>query len=146
MLHQPYEMVSKLLDGMVEANKEAKRKQEWDALVTQLDVLSTRVTELETQAMKEEKHSSLRGCKHGRKQRNVQDDEAPSLIQQKIEAHEKMLNEMKENIKMLNKVSASHSMTIQLQDAQIGHLITGHYPSFAEDSPNYNMGNSEDEE
>ncbi|KAH0784190.1 hypothetical protein KY290_003788 [Solanum tuberosum] len=83
---------------MVEANKEAKKKQEWDALVTQLNALSTRVTELEGQAMGKEKHSSLRECKHGKKQRGIQDDEALSLIQQKIEAHEKMLNSMNINL------------------------------------------------
>uniref|UniRef100_M1E126 Uncharacterized protein n=1 Tax=Solanum tuberosum TaxID=4113 RepID=M1E126_SOLTU len=146
MLHQPYEVVAKLLDGMVETNKEAKKKQEWDALATQLNALSTRVTELEVQAMGKEKHSSLRECRHGKKYRGIQDDEALSLIQQKIEAHEKMLNEMKENIEMLNEASTSHSMTIQLQEAQITHLMTGHYPPFAEDSPNYTMGDSEDEE
>ena len=67
MLYQPYEVVAKLLDGIVEANKEAKKKNEWDTLVTQLDVLSTRVTELEVQAMGKEKHFSLRECKHGKK-------------------------------------------------------------------------------
>uniref|UniRef100_M1DXS2 Uncharacterized protein n=1 Tax=Solanum tuberosum TaxID=4113 RepID=M1DXS2_SOLTU len=34
ILQQPYEVVAKLLDSMVEANKEAKKKQEWDSLVT----------------------------------------------------------------------------------------------------------------
>uniref|UniRef100_M1DTF8 Uncharacterized protein n=1 Tax=Solanum tuberosum TaxID=4113 RepID=M1DTF8_SOLTU len=146
MLHQPYEVVAKLLDSMVEGNKEEKTKQEWDTPVTQLDVLSTRVTELEIQAMGKENHYSLRECKYGKKQRGVQDDEALSLIQQKNVAPEKMLNEMKQNIEMLNEASASHSMTIQPQDAQIGHLILGHYPPFEEDSPNSNMGDSEDEE
>ena len=59
MLYQDYEVVEKLLDGMVEANKKAKKKQEWDALATQLNALSTRVTKLEVQAMEKEKHSSL---------------------------------------------------------------------------------------
>uniref|UniRef100_M1DVZ4 Uncharacterized protein n=1 Tax=Solanum tuberosum TaxID=4113 RepID=M1DVZ4_SOLTU len=80
------------------------------------------------------------------KEGGVQGDEALSLIQKKIEAHEEMLNEMKENIEMLNEASTSLSMTIQLHDAQIGYLISGHYPPFTEDSPNYNIGDSEDEE
>jgi len=42
----------------------------------------------------------------------VQGDEGPSLIQNKMEAQEEMLNEIKENIAMLNEASASHSMTI----------------------------------
>uniref|UniRef100_M1DU99 Uncharacterized protein n=1 Tax=Solanum tuberosum TaxID=4113 RepID=M1DU99_SOLTU len=67
MLYQPYEVVAKLLDSLVEANKAAKKKQEWDALVTQLDALSNRVTELEVQAMGKEKHFSLRKCSCGKK-------------------------------------------------------------------------------
>uniref|UniRef100_M1DCL9 Uncharacterized protein n=1 Tax=Solanum tuberosum TaxID=4113 RepID=M1DCL9_SOLTU len=53
---------------------------------------------------------------------------------------------MNDNIEMLNETSTSNSMTIQLQDAQITHLMTGRYPPFAEDSPNYTMADSEDEE
>uniref|UniRef100_M1DXH9 Uncharacterized protein n=1 Tax=Solanum tuberosum TaxID=4113 RepID=M1DXH9_SOLTU len=58
MLHQPCEFVAKLLDGMVEANKEAKEKHKLDALATQLNALSTRVIELE--------HGQL-GAKRSRK-------------------------------------------------------------------------------
>jgi len=76
----------------------------------------------------------------------VQSDDTSSLIQQKLDEHDKKLNDMKENIDMLNEVTTSNSMTIRLQDAQITHLMTGHYPPFAEDSPNYTMGDSEDEE
>uniref|UniRef100_M1DU95 Uncharacterized protein n=1 Tax=Solanum tuberosum TaxID=4113 RepID=M1DU95_SOLTU len=133
MLYQPYEVVAKLLDFIVEASKEDKMKQEWDTLVTHLDALSNRATELEVQSVGKEKNFSLRECSHGKKQGSVQDDETFSLIQQKIEAREKMLNEMKENIEMLNKASTTHSVTIQLQDAQIVHLILGHYPPFTED-------------
>jgi len=53
---------------------------------------------------------------------------------------------MKENIEMLNETSTSNSMTIHLQDAQIGHLILGRYLPFAEDSPIYTMVDSEDED
>uniref|UniRef100_M1DHH1 Uncharacterized protein n=1 Tax=Solanum tuberosum TaxID=4113 RepID=M1DHH1_SOLTU len=146
MLYQHYEVVEKLLDGMVATSKKAKKNQEWEALITQSDDLSNRVTKLEVQTMGKEKYYSLRECSHGKKQGGVQGDEALSLIQKKMKAQEEMLNEMKENIAMLNEASASHSMTIQLQDAQISHLITGHYPPFAEDSPNYNMGEFENEE
>ena len=37
-------------------------------------------------------------------------------------------------------------MTIQLQDAQITYLMMGRYTPFTEDSPNYTMADSEDEE
>uniref|UniRef100_M1DJQ4 Uncharacterized protein n=1 Tax=Solanum tuberosum TaxID=4113 RepID=M1DJQ4_SOLTU len=59
MLHQPYEVVANLFDGMVETNKEAQKKHEWDALVAQVDILSKRVMELEAQATEKDKHFSL---------------------------------------------------------------------------------------
>uniref|UniRef100_M1DDY4 Uncharacterized protein n=1 Tax=Solanum tuberosum TaxID=4113 RepID=M1DDY4_SOLTU len=137
MLHHPYEFVATLLDGMVETNKEAQKKHKWDALVAQVDVLSKRVMGLEAQAKEKENHFFLHECRHRKNHGGVQNDEAFSLIQQKLEEQEKKLNEMKDNIKMLNETSATNSMTIQLQDAQITYLMTGRYPPFAEDSPNY---------
>uniref|UniRef100_M1DTJ7 Uncharacterized protein n=1 Tax=Solanum tuberosum TaxID=4113 RepID=M1DTJ7_SOLTU len=130
MLHQPYEVVTTLFDGMVETNKEAQKKHEWDALVAQVDVLSKRVMGLEAQAMEKEKHFFLHECRNGKKHGGVQNDEALSVIQQKLEEQDKKLNEMKDNIEILNETSASNSMTIQLQDAQITHLMTSRYPPF----------------
>uniref|UniRef100_M1DL37 Uncharacterized protein n=1 Tax=Solanum tuberosum TaxID=4113 RepID=M1DL37_SOLTU len=146
MLHQPYEIVAILSDGMVETNKEAQKKHEWDALVGQVDILSKQVMGLEAQAMEKEKNFFLRKCRHGKKHEGVQIDNALSLIQQKLEEQDKKLHEMKDNVEMVNETSTSNSMTIQLHDAQITHLMTGRYPPFTEDTPNYTMVDSEDEE
>uniref|UniRef100_M1DJ56 Uncharacterized protein n=1 Tax=Solanum tuberosum TaxID=4113 RepID=M1DJ56_SOLTU len=102
--------------------------------------------ELEVQATEKEKYFLLRECKHGKKNGVVQNDEAIALIQQQLEKQDKKFNQMKDNIEMLNETSTSNSMSIQLQDAQITHLMTGRYPPFAEESPNYTMADSEDEE
>uniref|UniRef100_M1E0K4 Uncharacterized protein n=1 Tax=Solanum tuberosum TaxID=4113 RepID=M1E0K4_SOLTU len=146
MLNQPYEVVATLLDKMVETNKTAQNKYEWNKLVAQVEVLSKRMMGLEEQAREKEKNFSLRECKQRKRHEDVQSDDTSSLIQQNLDEHDKNLNEMKENINMLNEVTTSNSMTIQLQDAQITHLMTIHYPPFAEDSPNNTMGDSEDEE
>lgn len=58
----------------------------------------------------------------------MQSDDTPLHIQQTHDDHDKKLNDMKENIDMLNEVTTSNSMIIQLQDAQITHLVTFHYP------------------
>lgn len=68
-----------------------------------------------------------------------------SPIQQKVEAQDKILNEMKENIVMLNEMITSIYVTILLMDALISHLILGRYP-FPKDSPNYIVDDFEDEE
>uniref|UniRef100_M1DV04 Uncharacterized protein n=1 Tax=Solanum tuberosum TaxID=4113 RepID=M1DV04_SOLTU len=146
MLNQAYEVVATLLDNMVKAGKETEKKYKWDKLVVQVDVLSKRVIGLEEQAWEREKYFSLRECKHGNKNGSVQKDDALSIIQQKLEEQYKKLNDMKDNIEMLNETTTANSITIQLQDAQINHLMTGKYPPFTEDSPNYTIGDSEDEE
>ena len=48
----------------------------------------------------------------------MQNNEALSVIQQQDEAQEKMLNEIKENIKMLYEMTISNVKTIQLQDTK----------------------------
>uniref|UniRef100_M1DR29 Uncharacterized protein n=1 Tax=Solanum tuberosum TaxID=4113 RepID=M1DR29_SOLTU len=146
MLNQPYEVVATLLDNMIKTSKETQKEYEWDKLVAQVDILSKRVVGLEEQAREREKDFSLRECKHGKKHGGVQKYDVLSIIQQKLEEQDKKLNDMKDNIEMLNELTTANSMTIQLQDAQISHLISGQYPPFAEDSPNYNMGDFENEE
>ena len=87
--------------------------------MAQVDVLSKRVTGLEEQAREKEKNFSLWECKQGKRHECVQSKNISSLIQQKLDEHDKKLNDMKDNIDMLNEVTTSNSMTIQLQDAQI---------------------------
>uniref|UniRef100_M1DWB6 Uncharacterized protein n=1 Tax=Solanum tuberosum TaxID=4113 RepID=M1DWB6_SOLTU len=112
MLYQPYEVISTLLYGMVETNKKAQKTHEWDALVAQVDVLSKRLMGLEAQAMEKENNFFLQEGRHGKKHKDVQTDDALSLIQQKLEEQDKKLNEMKDIIEMLNETSTSNSMTI----------------------------------
>uniref|UniRef100_M1DFM3 Uncharacterized protein n=1 Tax=Solanum tuberosum TaxID=4113 RepID=M1DFM3_SOLTU len=117
-----------------------------DSVVAQVDGMSKRVIGIEEQAMEREMNFLFRECKHGKRHGDVQKDDGLSLIQQKQKEQDKKLNDMKENIEMLNEMTTANSLTIQLQDAQISHLMTSQYPPFAEDSPNYTMGDSDDEE
>lgn len=82
--------------------------------MAQVDVLSKWVMGLEEQARERETNFSLRGWKHRKKHESGQSDDTPYLIQKRLDEHDKKLNDMKEIIDMLNEITTSNSMTIQL--------------------------------
>lgn len=89
----------------------------------------------EEEPMEREKNFSFQEGKQGKRHEGVQSDDAVSPIRQNLKEHDNKLNNMNKNIEMLNKVTTLNSMTIQLHNAHITYLMTGHYPPFSEDSP-----------
>lgn len=46
----------------------------------------------------------------------------------KVEEHDKVLEEIRENVLMLNQMATSHSMFIQLLESQIDQVLSCLYP------------------
>uniref|UniRef100_M1DHA7 Putative plant transposon protein domain-containing protein n=1 Tax=Solanum tuberosum TaxID=4113 RepID=M1DHA7_SOLTU len=55
-------------------------------------------------------------------------EEILSFILHKVEEQEIVLKEIKENVSLLNEITTSHSMSIQLQETQMGHVLSHLYP------------------
>ncbi|KAG5576096.1 hypothetical protein H5410_056230, partial [Solanum commersonii] len=47
-----------------------------------------------------------------------------SLILHKVKEYDRVSKEIKENVSMLNQMTASHSISIQLLDTQMGHMLS----------------------
>ncbi|KAG5599263.1 hypothetical protein H5410_030633, partial [Solanum commersonii] len=54
-------------------------------------------------------------------------EEIISLILHKVKEHDRVLKEIKDNILMLNQMTASHSISIQLLETQMGHMLSSLY-------------------
>uniref|UniRef100_M1DGV2 Uncharacterized protein n=1 Tax=Solanum tuberosum TaxID=4113 RepID=M1DGV2_SOLTU len=115
-------------------------------MLTQMNFLTKKVTKLEEQSTKKDKHFPLHKYENGKKQESRQNEEVLSLIQHKIEEQDKVLKEIKENIEMLNQTTTSNSIINQLQDAQINQLIRRFFLQSNKESPNDTMADSEEED
>lgn len=65
--------------------------------------------------------------------------ERPSLILHEIEEQNRVLNKLKENIKMFNQMKTSYYIIIQLLDGQLGQKISCLYSLDKEGTPSDTM-------
>uniref|UniRef100_M1DBE8 Integrase core domain containing protein n=1 Tax=Solanum tuberosum TaxID=4113 RepID=M1DBE8_SOLTU len=107
---------------MAETNQEIETDFMLAALINQLDDLVKMMMEIEVQCKRKDRYISP----HER--RRPKDDEGKRvegmllIILQKVNDHDRLLEEMKENIKVLSQMIGSHSRSIQLIENLMGHV------------------------
>uniref|UniRef100_M1DWE3 Putative plant transposon protein domain-containing protein n=1 Tax=Solanum tuberosum TaxID=4113 RepID=M1DWE3_SOLTU len=119
LIRQPYAIVSQLLDHMTKTNKETEKDQDLATLLTQLDLLAKKILEFEVPYKKKYKYISPYERKKPKDYEGGQVEEILSLILHKVEEHGRVLKEIKENVSVLNQITASHSISIQLLETQM---------------------------
>uniref|UniRef100_M1DX33 Integrase core domain containing protein n=1 Tax=Solanum tuberosum TaxID=4113 RepID=M1DX33_SOLTU len=118
-----YETTAKFLDVLANTNKDTEKDQQLIALLGQMDNLTQKVEELEM--MSKEKSKCIIPIEQGRlmdiENRHIQD--MLLTILQKLNEQDRVLEEIKENVAVLNQMSSSYSRFIQLIETLLGHVM-----------------------
>ena len=119
----PYETAAKFLDLAAKTNKDGEKDQQLTILLGQMNSLTQKIEELELISKGKSKSPSSTDQGRCMDIENRRINDKLLTILQKLNEQDKVLEEIRENVEMLNQITISHSMIIQLQDAQIGQML-----------------------
>uniref|UniRef100_M1D9R1 Integrase core domain containing protein n=1 Tax=Solanum tuberosum TaxID=4113 RepID=M1D9R1_SOLTU len=97
--------------------------------------------ELEEVSKKKDRYISPHERRRTKKQEGGQIEEVLSLILHKVKEHDRVLEEIKENVLMLHQMTTSHSMFIQLLESQMDQVLSCLYPEPEKGLPYENEAN-----
>ena len=104
-------------------------------LLTQLDELTKKIEDLEVQCNKKERYVPSHERKRIKNKEDGQNKEMLTLLLQKSNQQHRVLKELKENVSLLNQMTTSHALLIELLGSQVDQVLTGLYLDFKEGFP-----------
>uniref|UniRef100_M1DI59 Uncharacterized protein n=1 Tax=Solanum tuberosum TaxID=4113 RepID=M1DI59_SOLTU len=123
LIRQPYAIAAQLLDHKTMTHKETKKDQNLATLLTHIDLLAKKIMELEVPYKKKDRYIPPHERRNPKEYEGGQVEETLSLILHKVKEHDRVLKKIKENVSLLNQMTVSHSISIQLLVTQMGHSL-----------------------
>uniref|UniRef100_M1DZP3 Uncharacterized protein n=1 Tax=Solanum tuberosum TaxID=4113 RepID=M1DZP3_SOLTU len=114
---------------MAKTNKENEKNQILATLLTQLDFVAKQIMELDVPYKNKDRYIYPYEGKNPKEYEGGQVEETLSLILHRVKEQDKVLNEIKKILLLLNQMTASHSISIQLLETQMGHVLSRLYPT-----------------
>uniref|UniRef100_M1DZE9 Uncharacterized protein n=1 Tax=Solanum tuberosum TaxID=4113 RepID=M1DZE9_SOLTU len=124
IIQLPYAKVAHLLDLMAKTIKKKQKDQGMATLLEQLDDLAQKGNDLEVLSKGKEKYTPPHERRKMKKKEGEKIEEVLLLILHKVDKHDNVLEDIRENVMMLNQMTTSHSLLIQLLGSQMDQLMS----------------------
>uniref|UniRef100_M1DVW0 Retrotransposon gag protein n=1 Tax=Solanum tuberosum TaxID=4113 RepID=M1DVW0_SOLTU len=135
---QPYVIAAHLLDHMAE---EQEKGFMLAALMTQMDELAKKIVEIEVQCKRKDKYIPPHERRRPTDNEGKRVEGMCSIILHKVNEHDRLLEEMKENIKVMKQMIGSHSRSMHLLENLMSHVMPHLYPQQNRGLPSDVMAN-----
>jgi len=130
---------------MAEENQEVQKDFMMATLMTQIDELATKIVEIEVQCKRKDRYIPLHERRKPKDNAGKYVEGMLSIILNKVSEHDRVLEEVKENFKLMNQMIGSHSRSIQLLENLTGHMMPHLYPAQSRGSPSDVLANPKSE-
>uniref|UniRef100_M1DUY8 Retrotransposon gag protein n=1 Tax=Solanum tuberosum TaxID=4113 RepID=M1DUY8_SOLTU len=127
--HHLYAIAAHIFDHMAEANQELEKDFMLAALMTHMDELVKNIVEIEVQCKRKVIYVPPHERRKPKDNEGKRVEEMLSIILNKVSEHDRVLEKVKENIKLMKQMINSHSRSIQLLENLTGHVMPHLYPA-----------------